>query len=115
MTLDQALDEYLAAWEMMRRLGFPAADLFLSTYTNVNAVCLELHRADGPPWRWQLAELPEIPDEEAVRTAYAAACHRWMASSEDERQRILRGSAAWRGQVGLLLTLQQAGLLRRDA
>lgn len=116
LTPDRSLrwvtDEFLAAREMMRKLGFTADELtfVISGQTCPYTIGLLL-RAQGLEFIWTLGQADNADD---AQLAYVAASKRWNDGSDEENRRVLLGSQAWTKRVELCTALMTKGFLLRE-
>lgn len=112
--------EWLCAREIMRRLGFPADDLFFACQPAGLVVENGVHADLGKPvimlllktqkkqFSWIVGTV-DIPAEK-VEQAFADACELWNTSPDDDwRDQAFFNSMAYAKKIDLLQVLKQKG------
>lgn len=105
MTEPQCIEYQQATWEALRRLGFPASEIFIAFHGD--RLFTELHTA-GVVFRIEVAY--DVTDRKGYGERWALACERWNHGvPESERLRIFEAlPAGW--HLGLLAALEARGL-----
>jgi hypothetical protein len=100
-------DEFLAAREMLRTLGFTADELIfvISGKTCPYTIGILL-RTQGLEFTLPLGQADDADDAEH---AYVAACNRWNDGTDEDNRRVLLESQAWTKRVELCAALVAKG------
>ena len=101
--------ELLGLHEVFRKLGYPAADLFVSPHLNGHVQFWML--SPGQEQKFVI-DVMRVDDVQALLTEWQKAVAWWNdpTTSEDERDAIFRGSRAFKDKVGLVHSLSLRGL-----
>lgn len=106
-SLSWAIDEFLAAREMLRKLGFAADELtFVISGKSCPYTIGLLLRSQGLEFIWTLGQADSADD---AQQAYVSACERWNGGSDEDNRRVLLGSQAWTMRVELCAALRTKG------
>lgn len=105
MTVPECIERQLAYWEALRRLGFPADEIYVAFHGD--RLFTELHTAGGV-FRIEVAY--GVKDRKGYEAAWRAACDAWNGGMpESERRRIYEGLGhGW--AAGLVTALLRKGI-----
>ena len=103
-----ALKEALALHEILRSLGYPAKDIYLSVFSNGLGITL---RHEGKEMAFRASDPGEdIPEGEALVTAWNEALEWWnVTATKEEMDKLFLGSRSRQDVTLLIATLETNG------